>query len=246
MIQNKIFISKIQKMKNYALITEGINNLLVEFYGKKDKKNIKALLTEIKSNKEIKYLYTIVDNLKNGEVSPQSVDSFINENIKAAKELDLSILDNLLDEGVLRTDSTNEIIDSIGYILFENKTVFNLSEYTKAYEEVKTHLIEKNTWKDNLRNELLKCEADYSTLDSEDKLLFENFFKSNKTEKLKLYKEMKEECLSLISEHIKNETNATTKVNLYETKEVITEMKDDDENYVQYIAKLHDLKKKLI
>ena len=64
-------------MKNYALITKGIEDLLIESFENKDKKTINNLLTELKSNPKLKTLYAVVDNLKNGNVPPKKIDAFI-------------------------------------------------------------------------------------------------------------------------------------------------------------------------
>lgn len=230
-------------MKNYALITENINNLFVELYKDKDKTTIKQLVKEIKSNKDLQYLYTIVDNLKNGEISPEYVDDFIMENISAAKSKDFSGFDKMLTEGL---NAEDELINHIGYILFENKTVFNLPEYTKSYNFVKTHLIERNTWKENLSEQLAECSVIYEQLEQDDKKLFETFLKENREGKLKLYKETKEECIKAINNHIKETTDLSTKVKLYETKDFINSFEDENEVFVENIAKLHDLKKQLL
>lgn len=230
-------------MKNYALITEGINNILLESYTNKDKKKTQQILKEIKSNKPLKYLITIVNNLKNGEVQPMFVDDFINENIKTAKEMDFSSFDKILKES---KSESNELLENIGIILFEEKTVFNLSKYTKAYNVVKTHLVEANTWKENITGKLKTLSTDYSKLGDEDKKLFESFIKANTSEKQAIYSSTKEECLKILKEHIKHSSDNTMKLKLYETKDMILNLSENSDSYIKNMVKLHELKKDLL
>lgn len=232
----------LNRMRNYALITESIDNLFVDLYKSKDKKTIKRLVNEIKNNKDLQILYTIVDNLKNGEVSKEYVDDFINENVKAAKAKDFSSFNKMVDDVVIES---NELLDSIGTILFEEKTVFNLAQYTKAYNQVKTHLIEKNTWREELSSTLNECSVEYTELEETDKKLFESFIKSNSEGKTKLYNTTKEECIELLNKHIQETTDLSTKVKLYETKDMVMQL-NEGETLVPDMVKLHNLKKGLL
>jgi hypothetical protein len=229
-------------MKNYALITEGIHKLLLESYETKDKDLTKKILNEIKSNKKLQLLYTVVDNLKNGDVNPEYVDDFINENIKYAKNNDFSSFDTLLNESY----ESNDLIDSIGIILFESKTPFNLSKYTKAYDVVKTHLLAKNTWQQKAKQKLQEMNAHYVELsDEQDKALFESFIKSDTAGKKEIYQTTKKECINILNEHIANCNIDSTKLKLYETKDFIMSLPEDDNIYMN-LAKLHELKKELL
>ena len=234
-------------MKNYALIIESINTALIESFEKEDKQKIKDLITEIKSDKALKYLYTIVDNLKNGVVNQSNVDEFINENIKAIKTIkegSFKMFDNILNESTVK--STNDLSQHIGVILFEEKNIFNISEYNKSFEAVKEHLINENTWRNKLSNELTGLSSEFETLDEDDKHIFETYLKSSNKEKKQVFSEMKNECVELINQHLNSTESSDTKVKLYEARDMITKLNDDTENFEANIVKLHDLKKGLI
>lgn len=229
-------------MKNYALITEEIHKLLLESYESKDKRLTKAILSELKSNKELQLLYTVVNNLKNGEVTPEYVDDFINENIKYAQQTNFTSFDSLLNEKL----ETNELIDNIGIVLFETKTAFNISKHTKAYEAVKNHLLEKNNWKKQASQSLREMEELYLNItDEDDKALFESFIKSDKTGRNEIYHSTKQECIDILNKHIANCKIDSTKVKLYETKDFVMSLKGDEDVY-KNLAKLHELKKDLL
>ena len=230
-------------MKNYALITEGIDKLLVEAYEKKDKATTKAVLNEIKSNKKLQTLYTLVDNLKNGEVDVENIDFFIKENIEFAQKTDFSTFDKLLESELAES---NLLIESIGVILFEKRTPKNLIKYSKAFNNVRNHLKEKNTWKQELSKKLEEQSVLYKDLSNEDKTLFENFIKSSKEGKKEIHESIKKECVELLNTHIKESSDLSMKVKLYETRDMILSLNESDENYINNIVKMHDLKKGLL
>lgn len=227
-------------MKNYALITEQLSDLLVESYEKKDKKFTNKLIKEVRENKKLKSLYALVYNLKYGKVNESSVDNFIQENIKASKEFDFSEFDNILTEA-LSEKYSNEVLDSIGVLLFEKKSIFNLQEYNNAYNVVKNNLL-----KETLKKNKLTKEINESSLDVEDKRLVEKFMQSSKEEKITLFRENKEQCISAINKKLKETDSSETKLKLYEVKDMLSNMEYDDKEFIQEMVKVHELKKNLL
>ena len=77
-------------MKNYTLVIQGLQGLLAESYLNEDKKTTTKIFNLLKENSELFKLFTIVTNLRNGRVSEESVDGFINENVQFAKDINYS------------------------------------------------------------------------------------------------------------------------------------------------------------
>ncbi len=230
-------------MKNYALIVQGFESILKESYDKNDKKTTSTILNEIKSNKELSKLYVIVDNLKRGKVSEGTVDSFINENIQFAKEINYSKIKFPLN-GNIKSDE--EIYNSIGKILFEEKNPFNLMEYNEAYSNVRNNLLESNLKQKNLKETVQKLSESFEVLEDADKVLVEGFVSTPKNERSNLFEVAKSTCINLIAKHISNADDDSSKVKMYETKDVVSSMNYSEETFISDMIRLHDFNKQLV
>lgn len=226
-------------MKNYALITKGIEDLLLESYETKDKDNINKLLKELKNNSKLKTLFSIVDNLKSGDIPPHKVDAFIKENINIARKIDFSEFDSLIDDNV----ETTELLESIGIILFNEKNAINISEHYRAYDVVKKNLNENLKYKEEYENKLAEYSEKYIKLDVEDKALFEQFFTTNSNGRKKVFESLVTECTDLLNEKISEVDDLQVKLKLYETKEIISSCKYNTEDYAEKMTMIHELKK---
>lgn len=231
-------------MKNYALITKGIEDLLVESYEKNDKGTINALLKELKSNPKLKTLYAIVDNLKNGEVPVRKIDAFINENIRMAKAIDFSEFDKLIKEE--REEEKSELIECIGVLLFKDKTASTISEHYRASLFVKNHLIEVNTWEEDYKTKLAEYSKKYVKMDTADKALFESFIKTKSVDREELFNNLVSECITVIEGQIAGDVTLADKVRLYEAKDRVSSIEYNKEDYADKMVKIHLLKKGLI
>jgi hypothetical protein len=230
-------------MKNYALIVQGFESILKESYDKNDKKTTSTILNEIKSNKELSKLYVIVDNLKRGKVSEGTVDSFINENIQFAKEINYSKIKFPINSAI---KSDEEIYNSIGKILFEEKSPFNLMEYNEAYSNVRNNLLESNLKQKNLKETVQKLSESFEVLEDADKVLVEGFVSTPKSERGNLFEVAKSTCINLIGKHISNADDDSIKVKMYETKDVVSSMSYNEETFISDMIRLHDFNKQLM
>lgn len=231
-------------MKNYALITQGIEDLLIESYENNDKKTVKTLLSELKKNPKLKVLYAVVDNLKNGEVPVSEVEAFIKENIEVAKSIDFSEFDRLIKES--KDDQQSELLTNIGILLFKTKNIANISEHYAAMAYVKNHLIELNSWESKYVNEVQQMLKETSTLSNEDKLLFEQFLVLDENGKKQAFDNLSNECISILNEQIKGVDDKDIKLKLYETKDKIASLEFNKTSYVENLVVLHTLKKDLL
>jgi len=230
-------------MKNYALIVQGFESILKESYDKNDKKTTSTILNEIKSNKELLMLYAIVDNLKRGKVTEGTVDSFINENIQFAKEINYSKIKFPFNSAI---KSDEEIYNSIGKILFEEKSPFNLMEYNEAYSNVRNTLLESNLKQKNLKETVQKLSESFEVLEDADKVLVEGFVSTPKSERGNLFEVAKSTCINLITKHISNSDDDSSKVKMYETKDVVSSMNYSEDTFISDMIRLHDFNKQLV
>lgn len=229
-------------MKNYALIVQGFESILKESYEKNDKRSTSTILNEIKSNKELSKLYAIVDNLKRGKVTEETVDTFINENIEFAKEINYSKIKFPLSNNI---KSDEEIYNSIGKILFEEKNPFNLIEYNEAYNIVRSNLLESHFKQKNLKETVQRLNESLKDLDEVDKVLVEGFVSTPKNERSILFETAKSTCITLISKHISNCDDDNSKLKMYETKDVVYAMNYNESNFINDMLKLHNFNKQL-
>jgi len=230
-------------MKNYALIVQGFESILKESYEKNDKKTTSTILNEIKSNKELSKLYAIVDNLKRGKVAEENVDNFINENIEFAKQVNYSKIKFPFNNSI---KSDEEIYNSIGKILFEEKNPFNLMEYNEAYANVRNNLLESNIRQKNLKKTVQKMNESLKSLDEADKILVEGFVSTPKNERGMLFETAKSTCITLINKHISNCEDDSSKIKMYETKDVVFSMNYNESNFINDMIRLHNFNKQLV
>lgn len=231
-------------MKNYAILVQNLENLLAESFESQNKSKAIKILKEIKGNTKLKFLYTLVENLTNGTVQPQEVDSFINENIKVAKRIDFSCFDKLVKSNSKKPE--NKLINAIGTVLFENKTIFNISDYNNAYEIVKNQLVDRNSVELNKKAQITEIKKSSITLDKEDRTLLESFINlSTDEDRQSFFKSLIGEGVTALDTHIGKTTDVNTKLKLYETKDMLHSLVFD-ENHVEKMVKVHELKKELL
>lgn len=229
-------------MKNYTLVIQGLQGLLAESYLNEDKRTTTKIFNLLKENSELFKLFTIVTNLRNGRVSEESVDGFINENIQFAKGINYRHIKYPFSKEIKSDDS---FFNEIGTVLFEEKTPFNIEKYTNAYQSVRNHLLSLNKSDEKIFSMAKSVNENLSKIDSEDKVLVESFIKAPLEDKSQLFENTKKSCLELISEHISNVDDIQTKVKMYEVKDKILTMEFNSKTYIQDIVKIHNLSKDL-
>lgn len=228
-------------MKNYLTIVEKLNSGLVGAYKTNNKALAKNIVEQFK-NPKLATLNKAIHNLSNERISPEMVDKFIQENVDFVRKYDYSDLNTFLSEEKTRS---NEYLSDLGMILFEEKNIHNLADYTRAYQNVRNRLIENFQWKKSADEKMSSLEESISSLDDDDKLMVENYIKNDVIGRKNIFEDVKNECVQMIKDFIGKETSLETKLNLYETKEIISNMSPSSEDYIPSLVKLHQLKKEL-
>lgn len=228
-------------MKPYVLISHHISERLVESFSKKEKS---PLLNKVVKDRDLSGLYTIVENLKKSKIDPQDVDQFIQENIKFAKTLNLSKFDDTaktLNEGFDWSECS--LIKDINTVLFEQKNVYNLQDYTNSYRRVKNHLINLSEKDNKIRETLDNLSERLESLDEDDKVLFENYVK-HEDKKLFVENEV-QKYLEVLQEMIDTTTDLEDKVALFKVKTTILESKFEGDEDIKKMLEIHNLIKEL-
>lgn len=196
-------------MSQIIKIKKGIDNLLQESYlNKESNNNSKLILEELANDKNLQILYYSVNNLENPPVLEESeIEDFINENIKFSKQVDKKYLVELASK--LNNLELTDLEKSINMVLFEERNALNFTEYNNS----------KKTIFENIRAKSKSTALDLSQYSEEEVSFVKTFMESPE----KIFKQISEECLSILDSKLSQESDDETKMLIYKTKEKIYE-----------------------
>lgn len=196
-------------MSQIIKIKKGIDNLLQESYlNKESNNNSKLILEELANDKNLQILYYSVNNLENPPVLEESeIEDFINENIKFSKQVDKKYLVELASK--LNNLELTDLEKSINMVLFEERNALNFTEYNNS----------KKTIFENIRAKSKSTALDLSQYSEEEVSFVKTFMESPE----KIFKQISEECLSILDSKLNQESDDETKMLIYKTKEKIYE-----------------------
>jgi hypothetical protein len=218
-------------MNQIIKIKKGIDNLLQESYLNKESNSSKLILEEIANNKNLQILYYTVNNLENPPALQESeIEDFINENIKFSNSIDKSDLKGLSSK--LNNLELTDLEKSISIVLFEERNALNFVEYNESKKMIYEHIKSKNV-KNNL---------DLSQFSEEELSLAKNFIDNPET----VFKQISEECLSVLDNKLNEASDDETKMLIYKTKEKIYETQLKNQYEVDNLINLISLKNSLI
>jgi hypothetical protein len=218
-------------MNQIIKIKKGIDNLLQESYLNKESNSSKLILEEIANNKNLQILYYTVNNLENPPALQESeIEDFINENIKFSNSIDKSDLKGLSSK--LNNLELTDLEKSISIVLFEERNALNFVEYNESKKMIFEHIKSKNV-KNNL---------DLSQFSEEELSLAKNFIDNPET----VFKQISEECLSVLDNKLNEASDDETKMLIYKTKEKIYETQLKNQYEVDNLINLISLKNSLI
>jgi len=196
-------------MSQIIKIKKGIDNLLQESYlNKESNNNSKLILEELANDKNLQILYYSVNNLENPPVLEESeIEDFINENIKFSKQVDKKYLVELASK--LNNLELTDLEKSINMVLFEERNALNFTEYNNS----------KKTIFENIKAKSKSTALDLSQYSEEEVSFVKTFMESPE----KIFKQISEECLSILDSKLNEESDDETKMLIYKTKEKIYE-----------------------
>lgn len=196
-------------MSQIIKIKKGIDNLLQESYlNKESNNNSKLILEELANDKNLQILYYSVNNLENPPVLEESeIEDFINENIKFSKQVDKKYLVELASK--LKNLELTDLEKSINMVLFEERNALNFTEYNNS----------KRTIFENIKSKSKNVGLDLSQYSEEEVSFVKTYMESPE----KIFKQISEECLSILDSKLNEESDDETKMLIYKTKEKIYE-----------------------
>jgi hypothetical protein len=218
-------------MNQIIKIKKGIDNLLQESYLNKESNSSKLILEELANNKNLQILYYTVNNLENPPALQESeIEDFINENIKFSNSIDKSDLKGLSSK--LNNLELTDLEKSISVVLFEERNALNFIEYNESKKMIFEHIKSKNAV-----NSL-----DLSQFSEEEIALAENFINNPEI----VFKQISEECLSVLDNKLNEASDDETKMLIYKTKEKIYETQLKNQYEVDKLINLISLKNSLL
>lgn len=215
-------------IKKKNLISKYINNC----FSQKDKKGIRAVVTEFKKNADLKEAYYAINNLQYGVCS--DVDSYIqhNKNVYLEHKNGFDSYKHKLKD-ISRTDK------SIAYILENQQGASNYDTYQNHYERVKEHLNKNKVLRESqtkIKKMLAKLKG------SSDQAIFKQLCEAKNKEDF--FISYRDNVIMKINDMLSEENNKDQKLLLYEAKEGIKEKLFTKNRFVQdimYIKKLEDI-----
>jgi len=205
---------------------------------------LKKVLTE---DKTFGKMYMLVNNMERGIENDDSydVDMFIQENRKIAKLLNLNAMQEGLDLDTEGMSLQYPILEHIDNILFNKVTPFNLSEITKSYNFVKTHLMEIRDKSKGNPLDVEKLEEQYQSLNEGDRTFLLEFYKTPSAEKETLFESKKNTVINKLKTILTEAKSNDERLLIFETKNQIEEMPYNDITYLQDLVNIYDLEKQI-
>lgn len=259
-------------MQNFGKIKNAFNNLLAESIIKNNAKGKEIFKKYIKAIKESKLLtaqFLIYNNIENKvDVNSLSANIFISENIKFLnnfkssdiikeneKLINLSNdIKNKLDKPYdIKISTLHESLTKLIFTVRSPKTINIITEETinviwYITSNKPKEIIESADLPPSLFSNLVvdKFNEKYSDLDESDRKALKVILDSDVSGKKELYENLTNECICLIDEHV-TDASVIVKEKLLKVKDKLLNEKYgfNEENFINAISKLIDLKKEL-
>lgn len=227
-------------------VKKAFDLMLVEAIQNKNKELTKKLTTALKEDKSFAKAYMLIHNLEQGvESKTYDVDSFIQENRKVAKGLNLESIKQFK-LNINKKDMSKQfpILEHINVVLFKEVTPYNLSTVTESIEVVKNHLTEIKERGTKLDIEVL--EEKYSLLPKEDQQFILECYKSSPEQIEEMFSGKQKAIISKLKTILEQTENTEDKLLIFETKEKVQDLKFDSNNFAQTLIEMYSLEKEII
>ncbi len=254
-------------MQDFGNIKTMFNNILIDGIVKKDDKGRKLFKKYFKTIKESEILTTqflVYNNIETKvDKDFNSAALYVSENMKLLRKYKISDivrenkrLVSLLDKTEITKSEPNKLYESLSYLIFTPSKPSNVDKISGEIKNV-IEYINKNEpiqiqESINLPNSLIttlmvqKYNERYDHLDAQDKEVLRALINSNSAYRIDFYNKTVNECLTLVN-GLLEETNEDSKDKLLKVKEKLLEEKSiKEDQFLEKITKLIDLKNNLI
>lgn len=260
---------------DFGTLKNTFTQILIESHinGDNKGKNLyKKFLKTIKENETLRDHFIVYKNIE-GQTSKSEVEAneYIKENlslltkyidVRGTKKTTISeenqkLIKLLKNNGYNIVKKPSELHESLHKLTTIKKDVLTINEIHESFEKVKNWLttpkqvlesVQKPTVDANKFLDIAvgKYNEKYSTISEEEKRIVKTILSENVKEKKSLLNEMVTESIELINKSIKDYgNNIDVKVRLLEAKDVIRDLKFNNETFKEDILKIYDLKNNL-
>ncbi len=217
-------------MKELVKIKNSLDLLIENAYLKGDKEQTKNIFEELKQNSDLQLLYYCINNIQNPpKLSENEISEFIDENIKLAKTINVDNFTDLSEK--LDSIELSDFDKNIDKVLFETKTAFNFSEYSKAKSQLCESIKEKSR----------PIELNLSDFAEEDVNFVKNLLQNPET----VFNGLCKECLDVLDQRL-IDADLNTKILIHETKEKILKSQIKFEFSPENVIEILNLKQDLL
>ena len=240
------------------------------------KKLYKSFLKELKENETLRTAFIVYKNIEEKTIKNESLaNDYLKENISFLNKFrgDKSLVSQtkklvkiLEDKGFnFENVKTKEIHESLENLIKTKKSVVNIDKIQESKSNLLSWLMsdknsnvikeEESEWvkenynlKDFIKIVTNKFNEKYKdSLTEEEKNILKVLRENNEDTLKDLVSNLVKETVSLVNKHLEgNRKNITIREKLLETKDVIYQMTENNDNFSEKVLKLYELKKNLI
>jgi hypothetical protein len=256
-------------MKNFGVIKESLNNLLVGSIIKEDTegKNIfKEYISQLNNDEILKSQYIVYNNIESKHFEDAlDATEYIKENIEVLRKFDKkSIIEsNKKLKSVLSKESDidsdykeKELHENITNLIFTPKKASNIDSIQESFSFIKNYLL--NNKPEEVVTEsvelppsvLTKMALDkfnqrYDGIDEGEKKIIKSILNGDESDREQVYTDIVRECIDIVNSKLNESEDLDLKTKLLDVKDKILRMEYNSENYRTDIGKLYDLKKSI-
>jgi len=251
-------------MENFGNIKDTFKNIVIESVLKKEeggKKLFSKFVKVIKENNTLSDQYLIYKNLQTKKFDDQSeAKDYIKENISLLKLLDKKKLQRgnqklfKLLNGKNIVKENDEFYSHIKFLVESTKTATTIDKINESINHIKGLMLEKE---EEVTNERIDSELPpsvltkisvnkfndkYSNISESEKSIIRTILNGSDNDKEETYNTLKRECIDIIDTRLTESSDINLKDQLLRVKDKLLNMNFDNENFINDINKVYDLK----
>jgi len=251
-------------MENFGNIKDTFKGIVIESVLRKEdsgKKLFSKFIKLIKENNTLTDQYLIYKNLQTKKFDDTSeAKDYIKENISLLKSLDKKNLEKgneklfKLLNGKNIIKENNEFYSHIKFLVETTKTATTIDKINESINHIKGLMLEKEVEVTNERIDselplsvltkisVNKFNDKYSNISESEKSIIRTILNGDDKSKEETYNTLKRECIDTIDNRVTESTDVTLKDQLLRVKDKLLNMNFDNENFINDINKVYDLK----
>ena len=251
-------------MENFGNIKDTFKDIVIESVLRKEKggkKLFSKFIKLVKENNTLSDQYLIYKNLQTKKFDdPSEAKDYIKENISLLKSLDKNKLEEgneklfklLSGKDIIKEN--NEFYSHIKFLVETTKSVTTIDKINDSINHIKGLMLEKEVEVTNERIDselppsvltkisVNKFNDKYSNISESEKGIIKTILNGNDNDKEETYNTLKRECIDIIDNRLTESSDVDLKDRLLRVKDKLLNMDFDNENFINDINKVYDLK----